>query len=109
MPGKRFENDAAKVRQQRIEKVARRLAPAVRDQVMQFSLSQPLSLVDGAIKDPMETMLEVLEKGLLDVPSMLMKGAAFSEVKHPEIDGEVTAERADQIARGMMGRAGEGK
>lgn len=99
-------DDATKDRGCRIEKLCKKLPPAARDKVLQAAAmpSMQLSLGnDGAVKDPMATMLEVFEAGIPDIPSMLMKGIKLSEQPQPE-DGVVTDERAQQLANQLLGR-----
>ncbi len=50
----------------------------------------------------MNKALAMLEKGLVDLPAMLLGPANYQEVAHPvEPGGPMTKERAEQVAEEM--------
>jgi hypothetical protein len=63
-----------------------------------------LSLADdGAVKDPLNDVLTILEGGLKAIPEMLLGNPTnFQEVAHPvEPGGPMTKERAEEVANEM--------
>ena len=75
--------------------------------------SMALSMGDGgAVIDPMSQTLAVLEKGLADIPRLLMTDTSALSVQEQPTDGEMTQEAidktADSLAR-MMGCVPEKK
>lgn len=69
--------------------------------------SMALSMGDGgAVVDPMEQTLTMLEKAVGDLPRLLTsESAALAVAPHPT-DGEMTAERADALADSMARQMG---
>ncbi len=98
-------DEATAIRQKRIEKLSRRLPASSRDKLLQMMAGSGAQLSlgsDGVVTDPMQTVLEVFESGIPDLPSMLVNGVKLSEEPQPS-DGTISDQRAEEIANRMLG------
>lgn len=106
--------EASTLRQQRVAMLGKVSPRAKADlESMLAAPSMALSMGEGgAITDPMEQTLAVLEKGLADLPRLLTTEASTFSVQQQPSDGELSQEvidkTADDLAR-MMGCAPERK
>lgn len=106
---------ATQERGQRIALLSR-LSPKVKQdlEAMQANAGMALSLGDGGeVVDPMSSILQVLEKGLSDMPRLLTTDSTLlSAQPHPTDSTEMSQERANELANGfarMMGVTEEPK
>jgi hypothetical protein len=105
--------DAAKVRRdQRVERLAKRLSPGTRDALLAQVKDAKLSLGDdGVVKDDASVMLDMMEKTIkdvaTDVPELLRKDYSFLEQPHPEeFNGGISDERAEKLAEEISKKVG---
>lgn len=97
------ENAKRKLRSDRLS----RISPKVKADldVMLALPSMALSLGDGGVVvDPLASTLSILEKGLADIPQMLLSETTVAQ-PHPT-DGEMSSEVADQLADTMARQMG---
>ena len=97
------------VRDQRIERISKRLSVSKRDKLLKMlaAPSAQLSLSDaGSVVDPMADALELLESAALDIPGLLRetKTNAF-EQPHPA-DSTMTAERCNAVVDEVLKNTG---
>ena len=99
----------AKIKEENAKRTARvliigRMSPSVKAdlEAMIAAPSMALSMGDGgAVMDPMEQTLNMLEKGLSSIPTLLTtQQSALSVQAHPT-DGEMTEELSDKLANDM--------
>lgn len=86
-----------------------RLSPRVKAD-LEAMLAMPAMAMSmgegGAVVDPMAQTLAVLERGLSDMPRLLTAEASAAAVQPQPTDGQMTSERADEIADGMARQMG---
>lgn len=95
---------AKKRRQDRIDRLAKKLPQSARDQLVGQLQGATLSIgADGVVKDSLAVTLDILEAGIKDLPAMLTtQNAQFSELPHPrEYSGEMTDERRKEVVAEM--------
>lgn len=95
--------EATAQRQARVQLLSR-LSPRVKADLdaMVAAPGMALSMGDGgAVVDPMEQTLAVLEKGLADMPRLLTTDASAFAVQPQPTDGEMTDAQSDEIADKM--------
>lgn len=96
-------NEERAKRTVRVERL-KRISPSIKADLdaMLALPSMALSMGEGgAVVDPMAQTLAVLERGLADMPRLLTADhGALSVQPHPS-DGEMTAEKADELADGL--------
>ena len=95
--------DATAVRAGRVALLGR-ISPKLKAdlEAMVGNPSMALSMGDGgAVNDPMQTTLMMLEKGLSDVPRLLTADAASLSVQPQPTDSEMSDEEADRLADSM--------
>jgi hypothetical protein len=98
-------------RQQRIEGVCRRnKEPGFVQMVTEMAKTATLSMGDdGRVNDSMDMTLTVLERGMKDIPQLLMQpSSAFTVQEHPAEHGanEMTEERRKQVVAEMCKAGG---
>lgn len=94
-------DEAAKKRSDRIERLAKRLPARSRDKLLQMVAGDGAKLSlgsDGIVRDPMDTVLEIFEQGIPDLPDMLRGGVKLSEESHPADSGVLTDAQAEELA-----------
>lgn len=92
--------DATASRAKRVELLAK-VSPRVKAdlEAMLAAPAMALSLGEGgAVIDPMAGTLEILTKGLADIPKMLTTDAASLSMQPQPTDGEMSAEQIDAVA-----------
>lgn len=101
-------DEAAAIRQRRIENVCKCVTPKNRDKIIQAAAAPGAQLsmgTDGVVKDPMATMLDIFEEELRGMPELLKQGAKFNVQAQPS-DGVLSDEQAQKLAddqtRGMQ-------
>lgn len=98
-----------KKRQQRISMLSR-LSPKVREDLEAMAGLQGMALSmgdDGRIVDPMRQTLDMLEKGLANMPQLLTADhSALSVVPQPRDTDALTEERVEEIADSMARQMG---
>lgn len=94
--------DFKKQRDQRIEKLCKR-RPMLTDDLLAMSADAGFALSladDGNVIDPMNKALAMLEKGLVDLPSMLLgQPSNYQEVAHPVEPGTMSKERVIEVTK----------
>lgn len=97
------ENAKRKLRIDRLSRISPRVKADL--DTMLALPSMALSLGDGGVVvDPMASTISVLEKGLADIPQMLLSETVVAQ-PHPT-DGELSAEVADALADTMARQMG---
>lgn len=103
--------DATAARDSRIMLLSKRSPSAKADlEAMKALPSMALSLGEsGEVIDPMAATLNLLEKGIADMPRLLTEDRAALSVQSHPTDGELTEEEAKRVSDGlahMMGATG---
>jgi len=102
--------DAAAVRRNtRVETLCKRLPVAVRDKLLGQVKGAALSLGDdGAVIDPLASMLEMLEESTRNIPALLSAnaGTILEQPQPRDYDGSMTEERRQQIVKEQSQNAG---
>jgi hypothetical protein len=101
--------DATRTRQQRIDALAKRVPAAAREKLLAQCKGVALSLDDaGAVVDPMETTIAMLELSLPDIPSLMLSGDGLIVQPHPRDSTGATVDdkRAEEIAEELARAAG---
>ncbi len=101
--------DAARLRrEQRIDRVARKVGKTgYREELLAASAGIALALGDdGSVNDPFDQTLNLLEKGIKDLPQLLKTSAGADEIDHPVEAGVTSEERRQQIVKEFKKNAG---
>lgn len=103
--------DGARIkRDRRIECLCKKLPEAARDKLVKQAAGVSLSLQDdGTVLDPFAPILEILEDGVREIPSLLtQQGIALSVEDHPEEPGIVNEKRRQELVELLASAVGVG-
>jgi hypothetical protein len=103
--------DALARRNLRVEQLARRLPQRSRDNLVAHANSPSMALSlgsDGEVRDPMASMLQIMEDGVRDLPQMLKEPTyAYNQEPHPQdMTAGMTEERRQAIVAEWTGNTG---
>ncbi len=101
--------DSARQRRQvRIERLAKRVGrEGYKEELLAEAAGVQLSLGDdGAVVDPFDRTLSLLEKGLKDLPALVKRSTDVDEIDHPEEAGRMSEERRKAVLAEFLQNTG---